>query len=78
MLLQGIKLEAFLFDPLPLANNLVLMEVDRSAQFAPVKNANGARADTPETARAAVLALHKRSDNYASSPLQALWELAFV
>ena len=58
--LQGIKLEAFIFDPLPLAENLVLLEVDRSAQFAPVKNANGAKADTPATAKAAVLGLHKR------------------
>lgn len=58
--LQGIKLEAFIFDPLPLSENLVLMEVDRSAHFAPVKNANGAKADTPATAKAAVLGLHKR------------------
>ena len=36
------------------------MEVDRSAHFAPVKNANGAKADTPATAKAAVLGLHKR------------------
>ena len=36
------------------------MEVDRSAHFAPVKNANGAKADTPATAKAALLGLHKR------------------
>ena len=58
--MQGIKLESFIFDPLPLADNLVLMEVDRSAHFAPVKNANGAANDTPKAARDAVLALHRR------------------
>jgi len=58
--MQGIKLESFIFDPLPLANNLVLMEADRSAHFAPVKNANGSGVDSPKTARDAVLALHRR------------------
>lgn len=57
---KGIKLESFIFDPLPLANNLVLMEADRSAHFAPVKNANGSGVDSPKTARDAVLALHRR------------------
>ena len=65
--LQGIKLEAFIFDPLPIADNLVLMEVDRSAHFAPVKNANGAKADTPAIAKGAVLALHKRSTRLHST-----------
>lgn len=57
---QGIKLESFIFDPLFLASKLVLMEVKRDAHFAPVKNANGAKNDTPDTARQAVLALHRR------------------
>lgn len=57
---KGIKLESFIFDPLPLAHNLVLMEADRSANFAPVKNANGSAVDTPKSARDAVLALHRR------------------
>lgn len=58
--LQGVKLESFIFDPLPLAHRLVLMEVKREAHFAPVKNANGAQHDTPDTARQAVLGLHER------------------
>lgn len=57
---KGIKLESFIFDPLPLANNLILMEADRSAHFAPVKNANGSGADTPDSAKDAVLSLHRR------------------
>ncbi len=40
---QGIKLELFIFDPFPLAapGKAALMEVDRAAEFAPVKNAPG-------------------------------------
>ena len=44
------KFETFLFDALPLADKGVVLEVDRDAEFAPVKNAEGA--DSPETARA--------------------------
>ncbi len=42
---QGIKLELFIFDPFPLAapGKAALMEVDRAAEFAPVKNAPGRR-----------------------------------
>ena len=58
--MQGIKLESFIFDPLPLASKLVLVEVKREAHFAPVKNADGAKNDTPSTARQAVLNLHAR------------------
>eukprot|EP00892_Ulva_mutabilis_P003339 jgi/Ulvmu1/1377/UM011_0105.1 len=58
---QGIKLEQFIFDVFPLAQRAVLMEVRRSEEFAPVKNASAAGvADSPETARAALLALHRR------------------
>jgi UDP-N-acetylglucosamine/UDP-N-acetylgalactosamine diphosphorylase len=57
---QGLKLEQFIFDPLPWAceaeggPGVALFEVERRAHFAPVKNAQGA--DSPATARAAVLA----------------------
>jgi UDP-N-acetylglucosamine/UDP-N-acetylgalactosamine diphosphorylase len=44
------KFETFLFDALPMADKGVVLEVDRDAEFAPVKNAEGA--DSPETARA--------------------------
>lgn len=36
------------------------MEVLRDEEFAPVKNAPGAAKDSPDTAQAAVLALHRR------------------
>ncbi len=35
--LQGVKLELFIFDPFHLATRLCLVEVERAAQFAPVK-----------------------------------------
>jgi UDP-N-acetylglucosamine pyrophosphorylase len=57
---QGIKLELFIFDSFPLAERCALLEVRREDEFAPVKNAPGAAADSPDTARAATLALHTR------------------
>ena len=57
---QGIKLELFIFDSFPLAEHCALLEVRREDEFAPVKNAPGAAADSPDTARRATLALHTR------------------
>uniref|UniRef100_A0A061SNA9 UDP-N-acetylglucosamine diphosphorylase n=1 Tax=Tetraselmis sp. GSL018 TaxID=582737 RepID=A0A061SNA9_9CHLO len=57
---QGIKLEQFIFDPFPSACRPALFEVKREEEFAPVKNAaNEDMPDSPETARAAVLKLHR-------------------
>ncbi|KAJ9534355.1 hypothetical protein QJQ45_016058, partial [Haematococcus lacustris] len=50
----GIKLEMFIFDPFPTAHTVALVEVSRQEQFAP--NAPGSATDSPDTARAAVLA----------------------
>lgn len=58
--MQGIKLEQFIFDTFPLASRVALLEASRAEEFAPVKNGPGAKADTPATARAAVLSLHSR------------------
>ena len=46
---EGLKLEHFIFDALPQANNPLLWEVAREEEFSPVKNATGS--DTPETCR---------------------------
>ncbi|MBR1843926.1 MAG: UTP--glucose-1-phosphate uridylyltransferase [Opitutales bacterium] len=46
---EGLKLEHFIFDTLPQANNPLLWEVAREEEFSPVKNATGS--DTPETCR---------------------------
>lgn len=47
---NGLKFERFIFDVLPHAQNALVMEVDRAAEFLPVKNADGA--DSPATSRA--------------------------
>jgi UDP-N-acetylglucosamine/UDP-N-acetylgalactosamine diphosphorylase len=38
---NAIKLETFVFDALPRAQNPLLLEIDRSEEFSPVKNAHG-------------------------------------
>ena len=48
---NGIKIECFVFDALPLAKSVVAMEIARSEEFAPVKNRAGE--DSPETSRRA-------------------------
>lgn len=50
---NAVKLETFVFDALPLAKRAALLEVDRSEEFAPVKNATGV--DSLETSQAALV-----------------------
>ncbi len=51
---NGIKLESFVFDALPLASKSVILETVRNEEFAPVKNASGT--DSPETSKALMVA----------------------
>lgn len=46
---NGVKLESFIFDAIPLAEESIILEIDRAEQFAPVKNATGE--DSAETTR---------------------------
>jgi UDP-N-acetylglucosamine/UDP-N-acetylgalactosamine diphosphorylase len=46
---DGIKLESFVFDALPLASKSVILQTIRSEEFAPTKNATGV--DSVETTR---------------------------
>lgn len=50
---NGIKLEQFIFDVFPSVdlNTFGCLEVERSEEFSPLKNADGAKNDTPTTAR---------------------------
>ncbi len=57
---NSVKFERFIFDLLPRAKSPLVVEVARDEAFAPVKNADGAASDTPETARAAMVNLHRR------------------
>ncbi len=47
---NAIKLEAFVFDALPFAKSVALLEIDRFEEFAPIKNSMGA--DSPQTSMA--------------------------
>jgi len=51
---NGVKLESFIFDALPLARASIILEIVRSEQFAPVKNAKGV--DSVETTRQMMVA----------------------
>jgi UDP-N-acetylglucosamine/UDP-N-acetylgalactosamine diphosphorylase len=55
---NGHKLERFLFDALPAARRVAILEVERCEEYAPVKNAEGG--DSPETSRRALDALARR------------------
>ncbi|MBN1506493.1 MAG: UDPGP type 1 family protein [Sedimentisphaerales bacterium] len=46
---NGIKLESFIFDALPMTERSVILEIERGEQFAPTKNATGP--DSVETTR---------------------------
>ena len=56
---NGIKLESFIFDVFPAAKTMAVLEIDRAAEFSPVKNAPGSAEDSPDTARAMLGALHR-------------------
>jgi UDP-N-acetylglucosamine/UDP-N-acetylgalactosamine diphosphorylase len=56
---NAIKFERFIFDLLPQAENALVVEVERAEAFAPVKNAPGSASDTPASAQAAMVALHR-------------------
>ncbi len=47
---NGIKLESFIFDAVPMADRSIILEIVREEQFAPTKNATGI--DSAETTRA--------------------------
>ncbi|MBN1391214.1 MAG: UDPGP type 1 family protein [Sedimentisphaerales bacterium] len=51
---NGVKLESFVFDALPLASKSIILETLRSEEFAPVKNAAGV--DSVESAREMMVA----------------------
>ena len=53
------KFERFIFDLLPIAKNAFVVESHASEAFAPVKNAIGAETDTPNTAKKAIVDLHR-------------------
>ncbi len=63
---NGLKFERFIFDALPLAERWLAVETPRAEEFSPLKNATGA--DSPETVRAAQIALHSQWLEQAGVP----------
>ncbi len=55
---NGYKLERFVFDALPFAQNGCVVEASRTQEFSPIKNAEGA--DSPATARVDLIAEYHR------------------
>ena len=55
---KGVKFESFVFDAIRLAEQTSCMEVVREEEFSPVKNREGM--DSPETARQAMVNLHRK------------------
>merc|ERR1711971_1073423 len=66
---NGIKMEKFVFDVFRFANNFVVWECFRDEEFAPLKNAEGAKDCTPSYCRNAVLALHQKWLNQAGAEI---------
>lgn len=57
---NGMKLEMFVFDVFPFTKHFAVLEVSRSDEFSPLKNAPGTGSDDPETSRRDLLAQHRR------------------
>lgn len=57
---NGMKLELFIFDVFPYTKNFAVLEVARSEEFSPLKNAPGTGSDDPETSRRDLLDQHRR------------------
>jgi UDP-N-acetylglucosamine/UDP-N-acetylgalactosamine diphosphorylase len=53
---NGIKLETFVFDALPLAEKSIILETIRSEEFAPVKEDQSEGSDNPATAKKMMIA----------------------
>eukprot|EP00299_Pterocystis_sp_00344_P009585 c4078_g1_i1.p1 GENE.c4078_g1_i1~~c4078_g1_i1.p1 ORF type:complete len:488 (-),score=113.31 c4078_g1_i1:31-1494(-) len=68
---SGVKMEQFIFDVFPFAENMAVLEGIREEDFAPVKNAPGNPRDSPDTARQMVSDLHKKWASEAGATFQS-------
>ncbi|KAK7895794.1 hypothetical protein WMY93_021119 [Mugilogobius chulae] len=66
---QHVAIKKFVFDVFPFSRSFVVFEVVREDEFSPLKNADGAAADSPSTARNALLHLHCRWATAAGATL---------
>lgn len=56
---NGVKLELFVFDVFPFASKFSVLEVARSDEFSPLKNAPGTGSDDPQTSRRDLLRVQR-------------------
>ncbi|KAJ4002294.1 UDP-N-acetylglucosamine diphosphorylase [Lentinula boryana] len=68
---NGMKLEMFVFDVFPYTERFAVLEVQRSQEFSPLKNAPGTGSDDPETSRRDLLAQHKHFLTTAGATVKA-------
>lgn len=66
---NGIKLETFIFDVFPLSERMAILDVERSEEFAPVKNESGSATDSPDTARTMLSQLAQKWMMHAGATL---------
>jgi UDP-N-acetylglucosamine/UDP-N-acetylgalactosamine diphosphorylase len=64
---NGHKLERFVFDALPAASSVAVIEIQRGEEYSPVKNRDGD--DSPATARRDLVALYRRWLEAAALPV---------
>jgi UDP-N-acetylglucosamine/UDP-N-acetylgalactosamine diphosphorylase len=57
---NAIKFERFIFDLMPLASRVCVVEIEAAEGFAPLKNPSGSAADAPEHVHAALVARARR------------------
>ena len=57
---NAFKFERFIFDLMPLADSVTVIEIDPAEGFAPLKNPSGAAKDSPETVQQAINAYATR------------------
>ena len=55
---NGRKLERFVFDALPAARQVAVLETGRTEEYSPIKNASGA--ESPQSARRDLIAEYRR------------------
>lgn len=57
---NALKFERFIFDLLPQAGGAIVIEAEEERVFAPLKNAPGAKRDTPEFVQGRMVKLHRQ------------------
>ena len=67
---NGMKLELFVFDVFPFTKRFAVLEVSRSEEFSPLKNAPGTGSDDSETSRRDLLSQHQRWLEAAGAKLE--------